>query len=260
MGDTPLSDATVEPSIVSSDRAPARVALANDYIVVVAGLSALLEPFSDRIEIVDWLLFCGGDEPADEFPVPHDGADLVAPHPGREPLHAAVDLVLFDTFGRPELGLGALEELLVHPRARRVALYTGETDRHRISGALEMGIAGVVSKSLPATALVRALERMVEGEVVVQLGDVPSSAARLTPNWPGRRRGLSERESEVLALITQGLRNQEIAQSLYLSVDTVKSHVKAVYRKLGVRNRAAAVSAAFGDESFDVRREGGWAP
>jgi DNA-binding NarL/FixJ family response regulator len=91
------------------------------------------------------------------------------------------------------------------------------------------------------------------------LGDEPSSGGHLIPNWPGRRRGLSERESEVLALITQGLRNHEIAESLYLSVDTVKSHVKAVYRKLGVRNRAAAVSAAFGDESFDVRRDG-WAP
>jgi DNA-binding NarL/FixJ family response regulator len=306
MGDSPLYRRTVEPNVVSGDPSRVRVAVANDYVVVVAGLSALLQPFADQVEVVDWLLFSGGEHPQglrdwsdpDLGPVPLDHllppaarpgavAASIRPVDGRPDLDAhgggaterggapapwsesetesesdggpptAVDVVLFDTFGRSGLGLDALVELLAHPRARRTALYTGDRDRARIDRALELGAAGVLGKSLSGAALARALTCIASGQTVVQLGDEPGRPGHAASNWPGRAWGLSERESEVLALITRGLRNQEIAEALFLSVDTVKSHVKAVYRKLGVRNRAAAVSAAFGDDTFAVARHDG---
>ena len=61
-------------------------------------------------------------------------------------------------------------------------------------------------------------------------------------NWPGRSFGLTQRESEVLALITQGLTNQEIADRAYISINSVKTYVRTAYRKIGVTRRSQAVS------------------
>jgi DNA-binding CsgD family transcriptional regulator len=60
-------------------------------------------------------------------------------------------------------------------------------------------------------------------------------------DWPGRTEGLSDRESEVLALITQGLSNADVARLTYLSPNTVKSYIRTIYRKIGVASRTQAV-------------------
>ena len=65
---------------------------------------------------------------------------------------------------------------------------------------------------------------------------------------------LTERESEVIVLLAQGLRNREIAHTLGLSDDTVKTHLKRAYRKLGVANRAQATNVALRDPAFRVER------
>ena len=67
--------------------------------------------------------------------------------------------------------------------------------------------------------------------------------ARSTPgqDWPGRGEGLSEREAEILALITQGMSNADVARLTYLSPNTVKSYIRTIYRKLGVGSRTKAV-------------------
>lgn len=59
--------------------------------------------------------------------------------------------------------------------------------------------------------------------------------------WPGRSAGLSCRESEVLAMIVQGLSNEEIAERTFLSINTVKSYIRSTYRKVGVETRSRAV-------------------
>ncbi|MBA3488921.1 MAG: helix-turn-helix transcriptional regulator, partial [Longispora sp.] len=70
------------------------------------------------------------------------------------------------------------------------------------------------------------------------------SAARSSREWPGAANGLSYRESEVLHLMTQGLDNRHIAAALFISGETVKSHVKAVLRKLAARDRTHGVVIA----------------
>ena len=60
-------------------------------------------------------------------------------------------------------------------------------------------------------------------------------------DWPGRDEGITDRESEVLALITQGKSNAEVAQLTYLSPNTVKSYIRSVYRKIGAESRTQAV-------------------
>jgi DNA-binding NarL/FixJ family response regulator len=96
----------------------------------------------------------------------------------------------------------------------------------------------VVLKSASGEALADALERVVAGE---QVGlDVVARAARSAPSASE----LSAREEEVLALLASGRTNAEIAEELFLSVDTVKTYVRRVFTKLGVKNRTQAAMHA----------------
>src|SRR4029079_2093260 len=88
--------------------------------------------------------------------------------------------------------------------------------------------------------LVDAIERIHAGERVLPIGGgtvspKPESA------WPGKEHGLTVREAEIIALITQGLSNQEIADRSYLSINSVKTYIRTAYRKIGVERRAQAV-------------------
>jgi NarL family two-component system response regulator LiaR len=91
---------------------------------------------------------------------------------------------------------------------------------------------------LTGAEIVEGLERIMGGEVVV-LTDHGTSGEE--GDWPGRSAGLTPREAEIMALITQGLTNQEIAAQAYLSINTVKSYIRAAYRKVDVTSRSQAV-------------------
>jgi DNA-binding NarL/FixJ family response regulator len=97
-----------------------------------------------------------------------------------------------------------------------------------------------LSKALPARELVAALEAIHGGDMVIS---DPPFRARSSPglNWPGRSEGLTDRESEILALITQGKSNAEVATLTYLSPNTVKSYIRTIYRKIEVASRTQAV-------------------
>ncbi|MPY91793.1 MAG: DNA-binding response regulator [Acidimicrobiia bacterium] len=205
-----------------------RVTLANDFSVIVAGLAALLAPYAERIEVVDFVIV------------------------GREEASPPVDVLLFDTFGRFALGVHDLERLVANPAFRHVVAYSTETSPGSVARMLDLGASGYFTKDLSAEAIVEGLERVARGVRAV-LVEAPHRA-RHAPHWPGAALGLTERESEVLALLSRGFRNNEIGEALFVSVDTVKSHVKAVYRKLGVRNRAEAVAAALFEGSFAARQ------
>ena len=85
-----------------------------------------------------------------------------------------------------------------------------------------------------------ALEAIHAGEVVIS---EPSGRMRSASglDWPGRVEGLTDRESEILALITQGKSNAEVAALTFLSPNTVKSYIRSVYRKINVDSRTQAV-------------------
>jgi DNA-binding NarL/FixJ family response regulator len=95
----------------------------------------------------------------------------------------------------------------------------------------------VLLKTRSGELLVESLERIASGE---RIGLEPGNGIEPTT----RVVELSDRESEVLALIALGLTNGEIAEELYLSIETVKTYVKRLYAKLGVHNRAQAALAA----------------
>lgn len=191
--------------------APLRLAIANDYEIVVAGVAAMLAPHSDRVEVVE--LDSG-------MPVASD-----------------VDLVLYDSFGQVQ-GDGMELERLLNGSDARVVVFSWNVQPDLVRRALQRGASGYLSKSLSAEEVVEALEKVAAGQLVVP-SDEP--AEHRMGEWPGREHGLTEREAEVLALITQGLSNQEIADRTYLSINSVKTYIRTAYRKIGVARRSQAV-------------------
>lgn len=193
---------------------PITVALVDDYDVVVRGVSNMLEQYRDRV--------------------------IVAELDSNEPVEDPVDIVLYDSFAQPESDHDAIADLVANPRARRVVVYTWNFHPDLVRSARQQGVRGYLSKTLPARDLVAALEAVYAGETVIS--SVPArgrSAVGL--DWPGREEGLSDRESEILALITQGKSNAEVATLTYLSPNTVKSYIRSIYRKIEVGSRTQAV-------------------
>jgi DNA-binding NarL/FixJ family response regulator len=130
--------------------------------------------------------------------------------------------------------------LVENPRARKVAVYTWNFHPDLIEAACRQGVHGYLSKALPARELVAGLEAIHGGDMVVS---DPPFRVRSSPglDWPGRSEGLTDRESEILALITQGHSNAEVATLTYLSPNTVKSYIRTIYRKIDVTSRTQAV-------------------
>src|SRR3954452_12175100 len=193
---------------------PITVALVDDYDVVVMGVAQILERYRDRVVIAEMDTNLG--------------------------LHDAVDIVLYDSFAQPESDHDEIKVLTKNPRARYVVVYTWNFHPDLVEQARRQGVHGYLSKSLPASELVEALEAIHEGEVVVT-PPPPRARPASHSDWPGRDKGLSDREAEVLALITQGKSNAEVAALTYLSINTVKSYIRSVYRKIDVPSRTQAV-------------------
>jgi DNA-binding NarL/FixJ family response regulator len=199
------------PSPVSS---PITVALVDDYDVVVMGVANMLDRYRDRV--------------------------VIAELDSTMPVQDTVDIVLYDSFAQPESDHEEIAVLVANPRARRVVVYTWNFHPDLIASAQQHGAHGYLSKTLPARDLVAALEAVHAGETVVS--DVPARARGAAGlDWPGRGEGLSDRESEILALITQGMSNADVARLTYLSPNTVKSYIRTIYRKIDVGSRTQAV-------------------
>lgn len=190
------------------------MALVNDYEVVVAGLHHMLAHYSDRVQVVE----------------------LVAGLNVRE----QVDVALYDNFAdRPE-STGGSSRVLDDPRVENTVVYTWNFQPTLIERELQKGARGYLSKTLAARELVEGIEQVHAGRVVIS--PAPTAVNPTGGNWPGREEGLSYREGEVLALITLGLSNAEIAQGMYLSPNSVKSYIRSAYRKIGVARRSQAVA------------------
>lgn len=194
---------------------PVRVALVNDYEIVVRGLAAVLAPYADRIAVVE--------------------VDA------RRPVVSDVDVVLYDTFGQTQGEAMDLEALTVGSEAR-VVVFSWNVGRELIDQARHAGAAAYVAKSVSPDELVDALVRIHDGEQLIVVS--PEGAEAETGRfgrWPGEEHGLSPRESEVLALICQGLSNEEITERAFIGINTVKTHIRTAYRKIGVTTRSQAV-------------------
>jgi two-component system, NarL family, response regulator LiaR len=192
-----------------------RLAIIDDYEVVVRGLANMLTSSSDQFTIVEL-----------------DSGTRV---------EEDVDIALYDTFAQAQGDGPAVAELVASPHVGKVVVYSWNVQQRLVDAALQRGVAGYVSKSLGGAELADALSRIHAGEVVVPAVHEEEESGVAGGNWPGREEGLTPREAEIIALITQGLSNQEIADKTCLSINSVKSYIRTGYRKMGVTSRTNAV-------------------
>ncbi len=212
-----------------------RLVIIDDHQMVLDGLKAMLRPYASQVEIVG------------EASGPKDALRLVT--------EVGPDAVLLDVRLRGSSGLDLCGDILAARPGCKVVFLTVYDDEQYLYQALRVGAAGFLLKRIKGAELVDYLRRIADGEVLIDpalAGRVALSAARLRSGefWPGAHLGLTQRESEVLSLLVAGLSNRAIAAKLVVSEETVKTHSRGIYRKLGVYDRAGAVTVALREGVF----------
>ena len=193
---------------------PVRLAILNDYDIVVAGTAAVLAPFADRVEVVE--------------------LDV------RLPVISDVDVILFDSFAHAQGDSIAIRRIVsagARDKDADLMVFSWNTDERLVTRAINAGASGYLHKGVTAEELVSAIEAVSRGEQVLPAGQDADTFG----SWPGQADGLSAREAEVLALICQGLSNQDIAERVFLGMNTIKTYIRTGYRKIGVTSRTQAV-------------------
>lgn len=187
---------------------PVRIAIVSPQEIVARGIMAMLADYPDRV--------------------------MAAALPSVRSRAKGVHVVLYDTMG---LRTGDDSELrhLVEQTDAEVLVLSRDMRPDLRARALALGAIAWVSMSIRARELVDAIEIVAAGR------PLPEATEGL-----GNEVGLSAREVEILALIAQGLSNSDIAAQLFMSENTLKSHIRNTYRKIGANSRSQAVIWALG--------------
>ena len=199
-----------------------RVMIVDDHAVVRGGLSKFLQVHKD-LELV------GEAE---------NGKEAIRLAGQLHP-----DVVLMD-LKMPEMdGVAATRELRQRHPNTRVLVLTSFAEDNMVQGALQAGATGYLLKNVSVSELANAIRAAHAGRMTLSSEATEALVhAAAHPIVPAD--ALPEREREVLALMVDGLSNQEIADRLFLSLGTVKFHAGNIYSKLGVDSRVAAVTMA----------------
>jgi DNA-binding NarL/FixJ family response regulator len=209
---------------------PVRVLLVDDDHLMRAGLRAVLSS-DESLEVVGEAV---------------DGRDAVGRVGGLRP-----DVVLMDVRMPRQDGIAATRDVLRAAPDARVLIVTTFEDDEYIFGALSAGASGFLLKRTRPEELIAAIHTVAAGEALlspsVTRRVVDRVAARLVPAMADEERleELTPRERDVLELVARGMSNREIAAELVVEESTVKTHVKRILMKLGLRDRVHAVILAY---------------
>lgn len=168
-----------------------------------------------------------------------------------------VDVVLLDS---GVLGgcAAACDRISQASPSSRVIVMVQEDDDTQLAGAVRAGARGYVRKDLSGEELIAAIRTVAAGSSLIsplitgRLLDEFAAATRRSEGMNEGASALSRRELDVLRLIAQGMNNKAIAQSLYISENTVKNHVRSIHEKLQVHSRMEAVVCAVRDGLIQV--------
>jgi len=221
--------------MVTPEHGPVRIVLVDDHEMVIEGLKAMLSAFRNRVRVVGQAV---GVESAMAV------LDALAP-----------DVVLCDVRMQGSSGLDLCRAVRERTPERKVVLLSVYEDEQYLFQAMRAGASGYLLKRIGGEELVTQIERAHAGETVIDPGMAAravDTAARLQRDeyWPGARHGLTQRESEILSFMVAGLSNRAIATRLVIGDETVKSHLRSIYRKLQVADRTAAVATALREGIF----------
>ncbi len=197
-------------------------------MLIVDDHPVICEGFSHMFEFVDGIDVVGTASTARQA---MERVDLLGP-----------DVVLLDLHLPDKHGTVVAAELHTQRPDVRVVIFTGGADLDEVRQATAAGVDGVLLKSMPVGDLIRAIRDVSEGKEVV---DRDLAGSLYAPGADETTVPLSERELEVLGLLSKGMTNKELAAALFISRATVKSHVENILRKLEVSDRAAAVAEGF---------------
>ncbi len=200
---------------------PIRVLLADDHNVVRGGIRALIES-EEGIEVID--------EAA-------DGVEAVLKARSLNP-----DVILLDLQMPRKTGIEAIEEIKQENPTAKILVLTSYSDDDKVFAAIKAGALGYLLKESSTQELIQAIRDVYHGESSLH----PIIARKLIRELnrpsllPPADEPLTEREVEVLILVARGLPNQDIANSLYISERTVRTHVSNMLSKLHLANRTQA--------------------
>jgi DNA-binding NarL/FixJ family response regulator len=208
-----------------------RIFLADDHPLLRTGLRLSLNQQND-IEIIG--------EASDGF----SAVDKIQADPP--------DLSLMDVDMPGISGIGAIRILRESLPEMKILVLSSYNDEKYIRDAMRAGADGYVLKSVTTSELVRIIRCFCQGQPIISpyLVNLTLDLKEKEEPESTTRVELTEREREILKCITDGKSNKEISDSLFVSVETVKSHVKNLYKKLNVKNR---VEAAMKGRSGSVR-------
>jgi len=168
---------------------------------------------------------------------------------GRQAVELALtlkpDVIVMDLYLPHKDGLTATREILAQNPAARVLAITSSTEDKQVVAALQAGVAGYLLKDATSDTLLEAIRRVASGQTYIPPDVAEKLAGSLrqsapTPETPAMR-PLTQREQQVLALLGEGLTDDEMARRLSLTVSTVRVHIFNMLGKLGLQNRQQAV-------------------
>jgi DNA-binding NarL/FixJ family response regulator len=203
-----------------------RVVVVDDHPIFRRGLLGALEDAAD-VDVVGWA--GNGD----------DALAVIA--------DTAAQVVLLD-LNLPGLnGIEVASRLTAQGFDGAVLILTMYEDEAAVMAALGAGARGYLLKGAMQDEILAGIRAVASGGMVLGSAAASAVASRLSgasPSRPGKELGLTEREAEILSLMADGRRNTEIARTLFLSEKTVRNHITSIFTKLGVTDRAAAVTRA----------------
>ncbi len=208
---------------------PIKVALVNDYTIVLEGLRSLLLSCEPEIHVIEIAV--------------------------RKKPRQRIDVTLLDTYGELASLSQRVSSLSSDPTNGVIVVFSFSDQPQAVRHALQGGAEGFISKSLPRDQIIDGIRAAARGERVVLTQRSHHAVIDKDLRWPGRDIGLTERESEILSLLSTGMTNRELGNHLYISENTVKTQLRHLYAKLNVRNRAQAVAIAGEGILGDHRRQ-----
>jgi DNA-binding NarL/FixJ family response regulator len=216
---------------VADESRPVTILICDDHRVLTDAL-AIVVGLDDMLELV-----------APPVQTPQSAIDLCA--------ELLPNVVLMDVDFKGDMtGIDATRKIKEISPATKVVIMTAHDEDRLLVDAVEAGASGFLSKDDAAQELLSAAKSAADGEVLID----PATLARLLPQVTREReqtrdaltllRDLTEREREILSLLAQGMRNDDIARQLYISPQTVQTHVRNILGKLRVHSKLEAVAFA----------------